>query len=161
MKMNKTLEAGCPFCDAEIGEATFAESNHFRAVYNISPILPGHSLVIPKWHIGSLLELGDEELGEMMVFAREVVRTLLTAFHARAFDWTIQEGAEAGQTVPHLHLHLLPRMEKDLPHPGGWYPLLQDNITAEAIDSEGRLRISKEEMDQIVRHLRGAWRNNS
>ncbi len=155
--MNKILEAKCPFCAPEIEEATFAESEHFRAVYNLSPILPGHSLVIPKWHVQSLLELTDEELGELMVFSRRVVENLLAAFHARAFDWTIQEGVEAGQTVPHLHLHLLPRVEKDLPQPGDWYPLLRDYANSNVIDSEERLKISKAEMDRIVEHLRKVW----
>ncbi len=155
--MKKTLEAKCPFCDPEIEESTFAESEHFRAVYNISPILPGHSLIVPKWHVQSLLELSDKELGEMMVFSRQAVKVLLTAFRARAFDWTIQEGAEAGQTVPHLHLHLLPRTEKDLPHPGDWYPLLRDYANSSLIDSEERLKISKAEMDRIVEHLKEVW----
>ncbi len=148
----------CPFCDPSIEFATFGKSGHFRAVYNLAPILPGHALVMPKRHVTSLLDLSEEELSEMMVFSRRVVKVLLAAFGARAFDWTIQEGVEAGQSVPHLHLHLIPRKAEDLPQPGDWYPRLMDSLTIDAIDSEQRPRLHAEEMKRIVEHLRKVWR---
>ena len=147
----------CPFCDTSIETTTFAESDGFRAVYNLSPILPGHSLVMPKRHVESLLDLSEAELGEMMIFARKVVKTLLKAFQGQAFDWTIQEGEAAGQSLPHLHLHLIPRKAEDLPQPGDWYPLLVDHLNIEAIDSEKRPRLSREEMERIVGHLQEVW----
>lgn len=157
-KISKITLENCPFCNSEVSDATFAESENFRAIYNIAPILPGHSLIIPKWHIQSLMYLSDNELCEMMIFGRNVVAKLLAAFKAQAFNWTIQEGEEAGQTVPHLHLHLhlIPRKTKDLPQPGDWYPLLQNNINnhVDVIDSETRLRLTPEEIKKIVSHLK-------
>ncbi len=153
----KFVQPLCPFCDPGIEAATFASDDHFRAVYNISPTLPGHSLVMPKRHVESLLDLSDSEASEMMLFARKVVQTLLKAFQGRAFDWTIQEGVEAGQSVPHLHLHLIPRKAEDLPQPGDWYPALMDSLNIDAIDSEQRPRLSREEMDRVVSHLRQVW----
>lgn len=143
----------CPFCDSHVFAGQFAESANFRAIYNIAPILPGHSLIIPKQHHSSLLGLHDDELGEMMVFSRQVVRTLLHTFGVKAFNWTIQEGDEAGQTVPHLHLHLIPREPGDLPEPGDWYPLLQASQT-EVIDSGSRQRITPTQMEVIVQRIR-------
>ena len=93
----------------------------------------------------------------MMVFSRAVVKTLLKAFGGRAFDWTIQEGVEAGQSVAHLHLHLIPRKAADLPEPGDWYPRLMDSLNIDAIDSGRQPRLSAEEMKQIVEHLREVW----
>ncbi len=150
----KFVQPLCPFCDPTIESATFAATEHFRAVYNISPILPGHSLVMPRRHVESLLDLTDSEASELMLFARKVVQTLLKAFQGHAFDWTIQEGVEAGQSLPHLHLHLIPRKESDLPQPGDWYPVLMESLTIDAIDSEQRPKLSREEMDRIVSHLR-------
>jgi bis(5'-adenosyl)-triphosphatase len=154
--MNRITVANCPFCDSSIHQATFAESENFRAIYNIAPILPGHSLVIPKWHLKSLLDLSESEFCEMMVFGRNVVRVLLTAFSVQAFNWTIQEGEEAGQTIPHLHFHLIPRKPEDLPRPGDWYPLLRDSLNSqsEVMDSDSRPRLTQDEMRSIVTHLR-------
>lgn len=155
--MNKVLSQDCPFCRSDVQDTTFAESTSFRAIYNIAPILPGHSLVIPKWHLRSLLELNEAELCEMTVFARDVVRILLKAFGVSAFNWTIQEGEEAGQSVPHLHLHLIPREPNDLPRPGDWYPLLQKSET-EVIDSDTRPRLTADEIKAIVENIRATAR---
>jgi bis(5'-adenosyl)-triphosphatase len=99
------------------------------------------------------MELNDSELCEMMVFARDAVKILLKAFAVSAFNWTIQEGEEAGQTVPHLHLHLIPREPNDLPQSGDWYPLLKKSET-EAIDSDTRPRLMPDEMKAIVGKIR-------
>jgi bis(5'-adenosyl)-triphosphatase len=151
--MNKIIKASCAFCQADVQENNFAESENFLAVYNVAPILPGHSLVIPKWHISSIMELSEQELCEMTVFARDVVTVLMKVFGDTAFNWTIQEGVEAGQSVPHLHLHLIPRKQNDLPQPGDWYPLLKKS-EIEIIDSEARPKLSASEMKIIAAKLR-------
>jgi bis(5'-adenosyl)-triphosphatase len=141
----------CPFCHKNIQRAQFAESGGFRAIYNRAPILPGHSLIIPKQHIESLMELTESELAEMTIFARKVTSSLSKIFHAEAFNWCLQDGLAAGQTVPHLHLHLIPRLPADLPSPGDWYPLLEKSETE--IDSELRARLTPEQIDQIVQKI--------
>ena len=142
----------CVFCRKDFPESSFAASENFLAIYNLAPILPGHSLIIPKWHVLSLMELTEQELCEMMVFSRYVIRVLIKAFGSTAFNWTIQEGIEAGQTVPHLHLHLVPRKEKDLPQPGDWYPLLEQSET-DLMDSDLRPKLSLDEMKVIASKL--------
>jgi bis(5'-adenosyl)-triphosphatase len=99
------------------------------------------------------MDLSEAELCEMATFSRRVVRVLLKALDAKAFNWTIQEGAEAGQTVPHLHLHLIPREPNDLPRPGDWYPLLRKS-ESEMIDDESRVRLSSDEMKEKVAHIK-------
>ena len=106
------------------------------------------------------MELSDAELCEMTIFARKTVKLLMKAFSLTAFNWTIQEGVEAGQTVPHLHLHLIPRAEKDLPQPGDWYPLLKES-EEEIIDSEARPKHSHEEIVQIVEKLQAFGKDTS
>ncbi len=151
--MNNLQNTTCPFCRADVQAGHFATSGNFLALYNLAPILPGHSLVIPRRHILSLLELGDTELCELTLFSRDVVKVLQKAFGSHAFDWTIQEGVEAGQTIPHLHLHIIPRVQADLPQPGDWYPLLEQS-EGEIIDSAARPKLTAHEMQAIVSRLR-------
>jgi bis(5'-adenosyl)-triphosphatase len=149
---NKSI-AVCPFCDSSIQTSVFYGNNDFLALYNIAPVLPGHSLVIPKKHLTSLMELSDQELADFISVSRTALRILMKAFNTDAFDWSIQEKPEAGQTISHLHLHIVPRLKGDLKHPGNWYPMIQHN-DEEIMDSENRPRLSTSEMQQIVGKLR-------
>lgn len=142
----------CPFCRIQ-KEAVFAESEHFLALYNIAPILPGHSLVIPKRHVESLMDLNDSELSEFMIFGRNVAKILIKAFKTPSFNWTIQEKEEAGQTIAHLHMHIIPRKQGDLPQPGDWYPLLQKN-QSEVIDSTSRTRLTVQQIREMVSYIK-------
>ncbi len=147
--------ADCPFCDESIHLAVFSESEHCLAVYNRSPILPGHSMVIPKVHYSSVLELPEEIYSDMMHFMRAVSNGLIEASGASGINWTLQEGGDAGQTIEHLHFHLIPRKPEDLPEPGDWYPRLREN---EVIDSDKRPRLSDEEMKKRVEQLKPFFR---
>ena len=143
----------CPFCNPSIGASVFYENRDFLALYNIAPVLPGHSLVIPRRHHTSLLTLSTEELTAYFQTARTALIIVLQTFQAEAFDLSLQEKPEAGQTIEHLHIHIVPRLKNDLPHPGDWYPLVQrsdDNI----IDSADRPALNAAEMRQVVERLR-------
>lgn len=144
--------AACAFC-AVADTAAFMADGRFLALHNIAPVLPGHSLVIPRRHVASLLELDEDELSAMMLFARRTTRLLARVFAGDGFDWTVQDGAAAGQTVPHLHLHVIPRHVGDLPNPGDWYPKLMASEAA-AIDSCVRPRLSPAEYAGITERLR-------
>ncbi|PSR05597.1 MAG: hypothetical protein BRD50_00390 [Bacteroidetes bacterium SW_11_45_7] len=75
-------------------------------------------------------------------------------FDAHAFNWALQEGEAAGQTVEHLHLHLLPRYQEDLPNPGDWYPKLEEHMASQHLDSGERPKLTKEQQQDIVDKLR-------
>ncbi|MEO1655693.1 MAG: HIT family protein [Bacteroidota bacterium] len=143
----------CVFCKESIKNSIFAESPNYRAIYNIAPILPGHSLIIPKKHFQRIEEIPDPLLGEMMLFSRQTWKRLQKAFGADAFNWILQDGKEAGQTVMHLHLHLIPRKDQDLPEPGDWYPRLLEKEN-KFIDSLERPRLLPEQMKKIVEYLK-------
>jgi bis(5'-adenosyl)-triphosphatase len=145
--------ADCPFCSSALQRSAFRADERFLALYNIAPILPGHSLVMPRAHVESALTLADADLAALVVFAGRVTRLLARAFAADGFDWTIQDGRSAGQSVPHLHLHIIPRHMGDLPEPGDWYPALTANEGA-TIDSTARARLTPAEHERITRHLR-------
>lgn len=157
--MKKTTDTPitkCAFCRKEIIEKSFYSSTRFIAIYNIAPVLPGHSLIIPKKHYVSLLELTDEELSEMMIFARKITIVLKTVFHCDGFDWTIQDGVSAGQTVPHLHLHIIPRKSHDFPESNEWYRKIPLN-EAQLLDSEHRERLNDEEYNNVTQMLKAAF----
>jgi bis(5'-adenosyl)-triphosphatase len=150
------FQSGCPFCGEAAESIAFAHSRSFLAICNAAPILPGHSLVIPKRHAHTVLELGSSELSEMTIFAKEVTAGLMHVFGATGFNWTIQQGQEGGQTVPHLHLHLIPRFRGDLPNPGDWYPILKRS-ESEMIDSAKRAKISAPRLTEIARTVRNKF----
>ncbi|MDP4290636.1 MAG: HIT family protein [Bacteroidota bacterium] len=144
----------CPFCLLNSNEHAFASSRNFLAVYDISPMLPGHSLIIPREHIESLHELDQEKLAEFFLFARKVTKGLCEMLDTDAFDWSIQEKEEAGQSVSHLHMHIIPRTKNDLPNPGDWYPLLMKNKKQTMIDSANRPRFTDTEFLAMTQRLR-------
>ena len=143
----------CPFCEPEIRHLSFFENSKFIAIYNIAPILPGHALVIPKEHIISFFDLTDKDLFEFIKFSRQVVRILSKAFNTEAFNWTLQEKAEAGQSIAHMHIHIMPRKPEDLPHPGDWYPKLKYNI-GDILDSYKRVRLTGDQLRATIEKLK-------
>ena len=145
----------CPFCNPAILDYAFLESSSHLALYNIAPILPGHSLIITKAHLTSIMELSEDELCEFVSFSRKAIRILAHVFQTDAFNWTLQEKEEAGQTVAHMHVHILPRKPEDLPEPGEWYPKLANNID-NFLDSLKRPRLSQTEMKPIIERLKKA-----
>lgn len=147
----------CPFHGEAIRRSEFAGDAQCAAIYNVAPILPGHSLIIPRRHVTRMADLGDGEICHLFVFARRITQFLVAEFGADGFDWSVQDGASAGQTVQHVHLHVIPRWPSDLPEPGDWYRRLYGPFETDGdgmIDSASRKRLSEDEMDRIVRKLR-------
>lgn len=149
--INEPVE-NCVFCRKEFVEKAFCKTSLFSAHYNIAPILPGHSLIIPNKHHESLFELSDDELSEMMVFTRNITSVLKSVFNCDGFDWTIQDGVSAGQTVPHLHLHIIPRKPLDMPESNEWYSKILPN-EAQLLDSDHREQLNDNEFNAITARL--------
>jgi bis(5'-adenosyl)-triphosphatase len=148
-------DRNCIFCRKGFIEKSFFTTSRFSAFYNIAPVLPGHSLIIPNHHYESLFELPDDELSEMMIFARKITVVLKSVFNCDGFDWTIQDGVSAGQTVPHLHLHIIPRKPFDMPESNEWYSKIPQS-EAQFLDSDHRERLSDEEYNAITNQLKEA-----
>lgn len=101
----------CIFCriaQGELGTELVAESEHAVAFRDIEPQAPTHVLVVPKQHLAALHEAGESEatlLGEMLLLANEVAAK--EGLTERGYRVLINDGAEACQSVHHLHLHVL------------------------------------------------------
>jgi len=136
----------CPFCSPEVEQFSWLETDKTRVIYNASPILPGHSLVLPKRHVSSLLELEDAELNELFQTARKAIFVLLQVFQGEGFDMSLQNGQAAGQTISHVHVHIFPRKFGDSLSDKNWHSQL--------LDSQSRPRLSDGMLISIVRKLR-------
>ena len=108
----------CPFCapDASriVGETPLA-----FALRDAYPVSSGHTLIVPRRHIGSFFDATDEERAALLdLLAR--MKAILDQEHSPAgFNIGINDGLAAGQTIPHLHIHLIPRYVGDQPDPRG------------------------------------------
>ena len=119
----------CPFCTLDPSRIV-ATNGYAVAVLDGYPVSPGHTLIIPKRHIASLFEASEEERTALYDLLAEVRERLLNPSRSPigkegcsrvpdAFNIGINDGAAAGQTVMHLHIHLIPRYHGDTPDPRG------------------------------------------
>ena len=112
----------CPFCEIINNDNTLRiiEQNDFAIVVRDGfPITEGHTLVIPKRHVGSFFDITDEERQALLALVDSVKNTLDLELKPDAYNVGINDGAAAGQTVPHLHVHLIPRYKGDVDDPRG------------------------------------------
>lgn len=108
----------CPFCELPAARILFS-TDEALVIRDAFPVSPGHTLVIPRRHIGSFFELTDAERTCMLELLAQAKAELDRSFQPDGFNIGINDGAAAGQTVPHLHLHLIPRYLGDVPDPRG------------------------------------------
>ncbi len=83
------------------------------------PVSPGHSLIIPKRHIASWFDLTEEERTRLFQHLSKAKTALEAEFKPDGYNIGINEGEAAGQTVLHLHVHLIPRYQGDIADPRG------------------------------------------
>lgn len=115
----------------------FYQSRNFFCVYNIKPILPGHSLIVPKKHIKSFLDLKDSNVIEMFKVIKKTVKALMKAYNSDGFDIAIQKGEAGGQSVEHFHLHVIPRKKGDMKgDPSQWFINLLESGSLKIISSK-------------------------
>jgi bis(5'-adenosyl)-triphosphatase len=110
----------CPFCSPSAELAVIACWEHWKAIYNASPVVPGHSLMIPIRHVESIADLSSGEERQFFPALNELIDALLLAYDAGGYDLALQSGSTAGQSIGHLHFHILPRKRNDLPAEISW-----------------------------------------
>lgn len=108
----------CAFC--HLPEWRVIDSCQYGLVIRDGfPISPGHTLIIPKRHIASFFETTPDERNELLTLLDRAKENLITEFSPDGFNIGINDGLSAGQTIPHLHIHLIPRYLGDLTDPRG------------------------------------------
>ena len=108
----------CPFCSLP-AERLIQQSEFAFVMRDGFPISPGHTLIILKRHVASFFEVTEAERNDLMTLLAAARDDLDREFHPAGYNIGINEGAAAGQTVPHLHIHLIPRYEGDRDDPRG------------------------------------------
>jgi len=95
------------------------ESPNCVAFHDLYPVSEGHALVIPHEPVISLFDLDAPLQAELWDVVRQVRNVLEDRFAPDGFNIGINDGRSAGQTVPHAHVHIIPRYQGDVPDPRG------------------------------------------
>jgi len=122
-------ERDCIFCRIVRGELPCTkvyEDERTLAFMDIAPVVKGHTLVIPKAHSDSMRDTPAEVLQDLVPVVRLVARAQFEGLGAAGVNVTQANGAVAGQVVPHIHFHVIPRFDDD-GHKWNWRQLQYDN----------------------------------
>ena len=113
-----TANGSCPFCT--LPDERIRGSNDLAVwIEDGYPISPGHSLIIPRRHIASLFEATAEEWLAIRELLHQAEATINNEYGPAGYNLGVNDGEVAGQTVPHLHIHLIPRNNGDKADPRG------------------------------------------
>lgn len=129
----------CLFCNIDfLNKNKIFETNNWIAIYDGYPVSLGHSLIIPKKHISSIFEISDTNLiVELHNCLSNLKDFLIKKYSPKGFNIGINDGKYAGQTIPHLHIHIIPRYENDGGLPCGVRNVFSKDI-ANYVNKNGR-----------------------
>lgn len=108
----------CPFCALPTNRI-IGENEHAMWFRDGFPVSPGHSLIVSKRHTGSFFEMSESERLSLLELLDQAKAAAQAEFGPDGYNIGINDGPAAGQTVPHLHIHLIPRFRGDHPDPRG------------------------------------------
>lgn len=103
----------CKIAKGEIPSATVYEDDDFRAIMDISPASEGHMIILPKEHAANVYELSDATASKIYVLAKKLATALKDELDCDGINILQNNGEAAGQTVFHLHMHIIPRYYSD------------------------------------------------
>lgn len=103
----------CRIIDGEIPSAKVYEDDDVLAILDISQTTRGHTLVIPKAHYDDFLATPKETLNKVMAVAQRIGQAQISVLGAKGVNILSNVGEEAGQSVKHFHVHVIPRYGKD------------------------------------------------
>ena len=112
------MSTPCPFCSLAVDRLVL-ESEDAVVIRDGFPVSPGHTLIIPRRHVASFFEITDTERNDLMSLLAAARADLDREFRPAGYNIGINDGTAAGQTVPHLHIHLIPRYTGDADDPRG------------------------------------------
>lgn len=119
----------CIFCKIAAGEipsATVYEDDDFRAILDLGPAAKGHTLVIPKSHSDNLLSVEPDTAAKALKVISKTANAIKEALGCDGINVVQNNGEAAGQTVMHLHFHIIPRYKNDSVNIG-WQPMKPSN----------------------------------
>ncbi len=111
------MENDCLFCRKYLSR--IFESKYFFVIYDDFPLREGHILIIPLRHIQHLTLLTRAEFNDLYTVIQEMIEQIKEKYGADGYNLGINDGEAAGQTIPHLHIHIIPRHAGDVANPRG------------------------------------------
>ena len=109
----------CPFC-TRIAENKIITGNDLAvALFDSYPVSPGHTLIVPRRHIGDFLELTQDEQAAVWALVAPVRQEIESSRMPNGYNIGVNIGEAAGQTIGHAHLHVIPRYTGDVEDPRG------------------------------------------
>jgi diadenosine tetraphosphate (Ap4A) HIT family hydrolase len=109
----------CPFCNPDSNSELILESATAYAIFDKFPVNQGHALIIPKKHISDYFQLTFKEQSACWFMLNAVKDIIIEKFHPDGFNIGINVQEAAGQTISHVHIHLIPRYKGDVLEPRG------------------------------------------
>lgn len=106
----------CVFCAIIRGESPVAkvyEDDTFLVFMDKYPITAGHTLVLPKYHYSDLFHMTEIEVGNLYRVVHNIAAAVYNATGAQGLNTGQNNGKAANQIIPHVHVHIIPRFEKD------------------------------------------------
>ena len=113
------MEKDCPFCLNNLTSEIILENNFSYAIYDKFPVSKGHILIIPKQHNSNYFDLSLEEQQECLILLNNAKKILDKEFKPDGYNVGININKDAGQTIWHAHIHLIPRYSGDIEEPRG------------------------------------------
>lgn len=114
--MSKNVDNDCIFCKIIAGaipSKTVYEDEDYKAILDVSPASQGHVIILPKNHAANIFELSDEDARGIMPVAKKIAAAQMKVFGCDGVNVLQNNGEAAGQTVFHLHVHVIPRYKGD------------------------------------------------
>lgn len=109
----------CLFCEKIDDDKIIYQDSSWFAVYDNYPVSKGHVLLIPKRHVKTYFELNYVELASVGINIGIIKRILDKKYNPTGYNIGINCGESAGQTIPHCHIHIIPRYDGDVEDPRG------------------------------------------
>lgn len=111
----------CKIANGEIPAATIYEDGEFRVILDLGPASKGHALILPKRHFRDICDADEAVMANILPLAAKIGTAMKGGLGASGFNVVQNNGASAGQTVFHLHVHVIPRYEGG-PEMVSWAP---------------------------------------
>jgi diadenosine tetraphosphate (Ap4A) HIT family hydrolase len=118
-QIKKKENSECPFCNPDSKRELIVESATAYSIFDKFPVNKGHALIIPKKHCSNYFDLSFKEQSACLFMLNKVKEIVSNKFNPDGFNVGINIGDAAGQTIPHVHIHLIPRYSGDVANPRG------------------------------------------
>ncbi|MCR4831022.1 MAG: HIT family protein [Pseudobutyrivibrio sp.] len=103
----------CKLANGDIPTNSIYEDDNFKVILDADPATKGHALILPKNHFANLLEADDDVLAKALPLAKRIANRMKEQLNCAGVNVVQNNGEAAGQTVNHLHIHVIPRYEDD------------------------------------------------